>query len=48
MAGAAGYLGSIICEHLLDSEHQVTAIDNLMYGQNCLYWRGKQLELLPP
>jgi nucleoside-diphosphate-sugar epimerase len=28
-----GYLGSILCEHLLQAGFQVTALDNLMYGQ---------------
>jgi nucleoside-diphosphate-sugar epimerase len=32
-----GYLGSILCEHLLDAGHQVTTVDNLMYGQNSLF-----------
>ncbi|MCU0541880.1 MAG: NAD(P)-dependent oxidoreductase [Oscillatoriaceae cyanobacterium Prado104] len=37
VTGAAGYLGSILCEHLLDSGYRVTAIDSLMYGQNSLF-----------
>jgi nucleoside-diphosphate-sugar epimerase len=35
VTGAAGYLGSILCEHLLDGGHEVLALDNLMYGQSC-------------
>src|SRR4051812_5892580 len=33
ITGAAGYLGSILCEHLLASGYRVTALDNLLYGQ---------------
>jgi nucleoside-diphosphate-sugar epimerase len=34
-----GYLGSIVCEHLLDAGYAVTILDNLMYGigQQALY-----------
>ena len=32
VTGGLGYLGSILCEHLLDSGFTVTALDNLMYG----------------
>jgi nucleoside-diphosphate-sugar epimerase len=32
VTGGLGYLGSIVCEHLLDAGFQVTALDNLMYG----------------
>ncbi len=34
VTGAAGYIGSILCEHLLDAGHGVTALDNLRYGHN--------------
>ena len=37
VTGGSGYLGSILCEHLLRSNYQVTAVDNLMYGQNTLF-----------
>lgn len=37
VTGAAGYIGSILCEHLLDAGYQVTAMDNLMYGQYSLF-----------
>jgi nucleoside-diphosphate-sugar epimerase len=32
VTGGLGYLGSVLCEHLLDAGHQVKAVDNLMYG----------------
>jgi nucleoside-diphosphate-sugar epimerase len=32
VTGGLGYLGSVLCEHLLDAAFQVTALDNLMYG----------------
>ena len=37
VTGAAGYLGSILCEHLLGAGHDVKALDNLMYGQHSLF-----------
>lgn len=37
VTGAAGYLGSTLCEHLLDKGHQVLALDNCMYGGNTLF-----------
>ncbi len=33
VTGAAGYIGSILCQHLLDAGLRVVALDNLMYGQ---------------
>lgn len=32
VTGGLGYLGSILCEHLLAAGHHVRAVDNLMYG----------------
>ena len=32
VTGGLGYLGSIVCEHLLAAGHRVHAVDNLMYG----------------
>lgn len=37
VTGGAGYLGSVLCEHLLDVGYRVTAVDNLMYGVNSLF-----------
>ncbi len=37
LTGGLGYLGSILCEHLLAHGHSVVAFDNLMYGQQGLY-----------
>lgn len=34
VTGAAGYIGSILCEHLLDAGHEVTAVDSLLWGQS--------------
>lgn len=32
VTGGLGYLGSIVCEHLLDAGFEVVALDNIMYG----------------
>jgi nucleoside-diphosphate-sugar epimerase len=32
VTGGLGYIGSIVCEQLLDAGYQVTAYDNLLYG----------------
>jgi nucleoside-diphosphate-sugar epimerase len=37
VTGGLGYLGSIVCEHLLGAGLRVTALDNLMYGTQGLY-----------
>jgi nucleoside-diphosphate-sugar epimerase len=37
VTGGAGYLGSILTEHLLKADFQVTVVDNLMYGQRSLF-----------
>ncbi len=37
ITGGAGYLGSVLCEHLLDAGYHVTVADNLSYGQQSLF-----------
>lgn len=37
ITGGAGYLGSVLCEHLLVCGYAVTVLDNLMYNQNTLF-----------
>jgi nucleoside-diphosphate-sugar epimerase len=37
ITGGAGYLGSILCEHLLAAGYRVTVLDSLMYGQHSLF-----------
>jgi nucleoside-diphosphate-sugar epimerase len=34
VTGGAGYIGSVLCERLLEAGHHVTALDSLMYGQH--------------
>ena len=36
ITGGAGYLGSVISEHLVNKGYTVTVLDNLMYNQNSL------------
>jgi nucleoside-diphosphate-sugar epimerase len=37
VTGGAGYIGSILCERLLDGGHDVTVVDSLIYGQQTLF-----------
>ncbi len=37
ITGGAGYLGTILCEHLLDAGHRVTVLDRLYHGQAPLF-----------
>ena len=34
ITGGAGYLGSILCEHLLQKNYRVTVLDTLLFGQH--------------
>ena len=37
VTGGAGYLGSVLCERLLQADFKVTVLDNLVYGQHSLF-----------
>lgn len=37
VTGAAGYIGSVLCEHLLDAGHSVVALDSMLYGETSLF-----------
>jgi nucleoside-diphosphate-sugar epimerase len=37
ITGGAGYLGSILTEHLLRAGHRVTVVDSLIFGQSPLF-----------
>jgi nucleoside-diphosphate-sugar epimerase len=37
VTGGAGYVGSVLCEQLLDAGYEVAVIDNLTYKQNSLF-----------
>jgi nucleoside-diphosphate-sugar epimerase len=37
VTGAAGYIGSVLCEHLLAAGHSVTGVDLLTFGGNSLF-----------
>lgn len=37
ITGAAGYIGSVLCERLLEAGHFVTGVDNLTFGGNSLF-----------
>ncbi|HET7265939.1 MAG TPA: NAD(P)-dependent oxidoreductase [bacterium] len=37
VTGGAGYLGSVLCEHLLDAGCRITVLDNLAHRQHSLF-----------
>jgi nucleoside-diphosphate-sugar epimerase len=37
ITGGAGYIGSVLCEHLLDEGHSVTVLDSLLFAQQSLF-----------
>lgn len=37
VTGGAGYIGSVLCEHLLDAGYAVHVVDNLLYGVHSLF-----------
>jgi nucleoside-diphosphate-sugar epimerase len=37
VTGAAGYIGSVLCEHLLDAGHSVIGLDSMLYGEASLF-----------
>lgn len=37
ITGGVGYLGSVMCQRLLEEGHRVTVLDNLMYGTGSLF-----------
>ena len=37
VTGGAGYIGSVLCEHLLNGGYDVTVLDNVLYGTHSLF-----------
>ena len=37
ITGGAGYLGSVLTNHLLEKDYEVTCLDNLRYRQKSLF-----------
>ena len=48
VTGAAGFIGSHLCETLLDRGHSVVAIDNLLTGDmaNVAHLRDRDFEFI--
>jgi UDP-glucuronate decarboxylase len=48
VTGGAGFLGSHLCQHLLDDGHRVVCLDNLSTGSraNIHGWDGRQFEFV--
>ena len=49
VTGGAGYLGSVMVGELLNRKHDVSVIDNFMYGQNSLspYFSNSNFKVIP-
>lgn len=37
VTGGAGYIGSVLCQRLLEAGHEVTVVDSLLYGEQSLF-----------
>ncbi len=48
VTGGAGFIGSVLTQHLLDGGHGVRVLDNLMYGGGPLlsFWRRDDVKLV--
>ena len=48
VTGAAGYIGSLLCDYLLREGHKVTAVDSFMYNDQSLnlYYNHKNFNVV--